>query len=188
MLCVQVAAVKDIGAIVELPGGKDALVHISELSMEPVESVAAAVKVGDEVDVMIVGLQGNSTRASVAAIERVAKGLPMLEKRTRRRPEGDSESRDGRGRGSRGGRGRGRDGRSAGRVYRRRDSYGSDESVASTSSSDPTLGVKSVVDSSSTTLSVESVADSSSATLGAESVADSSSSSAQPERPVVKSP
>lgn len=99
---------KDIGAIVELPGGKDALVHISELSMEPVESVAAAVKVGDKIDVMIVGQSGNSTRASVAAIERVAKGLPMVEKRTRRSPDGES-------RGGRGGRGRGRGGRDGGR-------------------------------------------------------------------------
>lgn len=107
LVWVQVLQVKDIGAIVELPGGKDALVHISELSMEPVESVAATVKVGDEIDVMITGCSGNSTRASVAAIERVAKGLPMVEKRTRRRPE---DSSGGRGRGGRG-RGRGRDDR-----------------------------------------------------------------------------
>ena len=39
--------VLDIGAVFELPGGRDCLVHISELSHEPVESVAAAVSVGD---------------------------------------------------------------------------------------------------------------------------------------------
>jgi predicted RNA-binding protein with RPS1 domain len=160
--------VKDMGAIVDLPGGKDALVHISELSLEPVESVAAAVKIGDEIDVMIIGLVGNSTRASVAAIERVAKGLPMLEKRTRQRPKAESDAprgqggtagraRDSRGRGDSRGRedshGRGDRRRNYDRGYQKFDSngsdYGSSRATSIADSSGTSLSVKSGVEGSS---------------------------------------
>ena len=100
----QVLEVRDIGAVVELPGGRDALVHISELSMEPVERAADAVKVGDAVDVFILSSTPSSTRASMAALERIKQGLPPAPER-KRRAEGNG---GGRGRGDRRGRGRGR--------------------------------------------------------------------------------
>lgn len=102
----QVLEVRDIGAVVELPGGRDALVHISELSMEPVERAADAVKVGDAVDVFILSSTPSSTRASMAALERIKQGLPPAPER-KRRAEGNGGGR-GRGRGDRRGRGRGR--------------------------------------------------------------------------------
>lgn len=101
-----VLEVRDIGAVVELPGGRDALVHISELSMEPVERAADAVKVGDAVDVFILSSTPSSTRASMAALERIKQGLPPAPER-KRRAEGNGGGR-GRGRGDRRGRGRGR--------------------------------------------------------------------------------
>lgn len=103
---VQVLEVKDIGAVVELPGGRDSLVHISELSMEPVEKTQDAVKVGDAVDVYILSSSANSTRASIAALERLKQGLPAAVER-KRRSDGNGSTR-GRGRGGGRGRGQGR--------------------------------------------------------------------------------
>lgn len=109
----QVLEVKDIGAVVELPGGRDALVHISELSMEPVEKTLDAVKVGDAVDIYILSSTANSTRASIAALERIKQGLPAALER-KRRSDGNG---GGRGRGRGGGRGRGQGrGRGSGAV------------------------------------------------------------------------
>eukprot|EP00892_Ulva_mutabilis_P002428 jgi/Ulvmu1/12186/UM085_0050.1 len=106
----KVLQARDIGAVVELPGGHDALVHISELSMEPVEKTQDAVNVGDLVDIFIISSSSNSTRASIAAVERIKKGLPAVLER-KRRTDGNGGSRGGRdgvrGRSRDGGRGRG---------------------------------------------------------------------------------
>lgn len=92
--------------MVELPGGRDSLVHISELSMEPVEKTQDAVNVGDTVDVYILSSMANGTRASIAALERIKQGLPAALER-KRRSNGAGSSR-GRGRGGGRGRGQGR--------------------------------------------------------------------------------
>ena len=115
---VQVLQVRDIGAVVELPGGHDALVHISEMSMEPVEKTQDAVAVGDFVDVFILSSTANSTRASIAALERIKQGLPAVVERKRR----SSSNGGGRG-GHNNGRGRyGGPGTNGDRRRRRQDS------------------------------------------------------------------
>ncbi len=49
----KVTRLMGFGAFVELVPGKDGLVHISELDTKRVESVEAAVKIGDELEVMV---------------------------------------------------------------------------------------------------------------------------------------
>jgi hypothetical protein len=105
---IQVAKILDIGAIVELPGGKTALIHISELSIEPVTTVSSVVSLNELVDVMIISVDPRGIRASTAALMREKLGLPAIT-----RTGGGGR---GRGRG-RGGPGRGRGGRSGGRDF-----------------------------------------------------------------------
>ena len=50
----QVTRLMNFGAFVEILPGKEGMVHISELDTTRVESVEAAVKVGDELEVMVV--------------------------------------------------------------------------------------------------------------------------------------
>ena len=50
----QVTRLMNFGAFVEILPGKEGLVHVSELDTKRVESVEAAVKVGDELEVMVV--------------------------------------------------------------------------------------------------------------------------------------
>ena len=50
----QVTRLMNFGAFVEILPGKEGMVHISELDTARVESVEAAVKVGDELEVMVV--------------------------------------------------------------------------------------------------------------------------------------
>ncbi len=50
----KVNRIMDFGAFVELPGGKDGLVHISELAWQRVGRVEDVVHIGDELDVKVV--------------------------------------------------------------------------------------------------------------------------------------
>ena len=50
----KVVRITKFGAFVELPGGKDGMVHISKLSHERVKEVEDVVKIGDEVTVKII--------------------------------------------------------------------------------------------------------------------------------------
>ena len=50
----QVTRLMNFGAFVEILPGKEGMVHVSELDTKRVESVEAAVKVGDELEVMVV--------------------------------------------------------------------------------------------------------------------------------------
>jgi hypothetical protein len=77
---VQVTKILDIGAVIELPGGKTALIHISELSVEPVTTITSVVNVDDLVDVMIISADPRKTRASMAALMREKLGLPAISK------------------------------------------------------------------------------------------------------------
>ncbi|MGC4119882.1 MAG: 30S ribosomal protein S1 [Myxococcales bacterium] len=52
----KVSRIADFGAFVEVKPGIDGLVHISELSTERVESVASAVKVGQEIEVKVLDI------------------------------------------------------------------------------------------------------------------------------------
>ncbi len=82
----RVTRLMNFGAFVEVLPGKDALVHISELSMERVPSVEDAVEVGDEVTVMITEIDGmGRVNASIRA---VLAGESPAEAASRSRPSG----------------------------------------------------------------------------------------------------
>jgi small subunit ribosomal protein S1 len=61
----RVSGVSDFGAFVDL-GGADGLIHISELSWEPVRSTDQVVKVGDEVDVYVLKVDMESKRIALS--------------------------------------------------------------------------------------------------------------------------
>ncbi len=50
----KVSRIMSFGAFVEILPGKDGMVHVSELDTKRVESVESAVKIGDELDVMVI--------------------------------------------------------------------------------------------------------------------------------------
>lgn len=54
----KVVRIMTFGAFVSLPGGKDGLVHISKLANERVKTVEDVVKIGDEVTVKVVEIDG----------------------------------------------------------------------------------------------------------------------------------
>ena len=61
----RVSGVSDFGAFVDL-GGADGLIHISELSWEPVLSTEQVVKVGDEVDVYVLKVDMETKRIALS--------------------------------------------------------------------------------------------------------------------------
>ena len=61
----KVTSVSNFGAFVDL-GGADGLIHISEMSWAPVESVEDVVKVGDEVEVYILRVDHESRRIALS--------------------------------------------------------------------------------------------------------------------------
>ncbi len=54
----KVVRIMNFGAFVSLPGGKDGLVHISKLANERVNAVEDVVKIGDEVTVKVMEIDG----------------------------------------------------------------------------------------------------------------------------------
>lgn len=57
---------KEIGAIVEFLGGRDGMVHISQISDERIENVSSKVKVGDSVKVKVVAIDPDRGRISLS--------------------------------------------------------------------------------------------------------------------------
>lgn len=57
---------KEIGAIVEFLGGKDGMVHISQISDERIADVSSKIKVGDEVKVKVVAIDPDRGRISLS--------------------------------------------------------------------------------------------------------------------------
>jgi polyribonucleotide nucleotidyltransferase len=104
----KIVRVTDFGVFVEYAPGVDGMCHISQLSTEHVRSVEDAVRMGDEIMVMItdVSSEGKIRLSRQAVME----GWTLEEARAKDKPR--SSGRGGRG-GSRngGGRGRGRGGR-----------------------------------------------------------------------------
>ena len=108
-----VRGVKDFGAIIEIMGGKEGLLHVSELDHGYVEKVADYVQVGDKIEVKLIEVRdGGKLRFSRKDL------LPKPEGNGR--DDSDREERGSRGNGGRGGRGR-RDGGRGGRGRGRRD-------------------------------------------------------------------
>jgi small subunit ribosomal protein S1 len=61
----RVTGICDFGAFVDL-GGADGLIHISELSWEPVQSTSQVLNVADEVDVYVMKVDQNSRRIALS--------------------------------------------------------------------------------------------------------------------------
>jgi polyribonucleotide nucleotidyltransferase len=71
----RVISVKEFGAFVEILPGQDGLVHISELSDGYVKNVSDVVKMGDEIQVKVIGIDDqNRVKLSRKAVLREAAG------------------------------------------------------------------------------------------------------------------
>jgi small subunit ribosomal protein S1 len=62
----RVTRVADFGAFVEIAEGIEGLVHVSEISREKIESPAAAVKPGDEVGAVVLGVDRANKKVSLS--------------------------------------------------------------------------------------------------------------------------
>ncbi|MBL8056060.1 MAG: polyribonucleotide nucleotidyltransferase [Anaerolineales bacterium] len=100
----KVVRVESFGAFVELIPGTDGMVHISQLASERVNRVEDVADVGDELTVMVTGIDDNGKiRLSRQA---VLEGWTLEEAQSRdRKPGGGGGDRRGGDRGDRGGRG-----------------------------------------------------------------------------------
>ena len=118
----KVVKILEYGCFVNLVAGKDGMVHISELSVERVPSVESVVDEGDELEVMVIGVDSNgrvdlSARAMLDARDYDGDTGRALEESLARR--GGPGGRGGGRRNDR--RGGGRDGRDGRDRYRDRD-------------------------------------------------------------------
>ena len=116
----KVVKVMEIGAIVEILPNLEALVHISQLDVERVAQTEDVCKIGDEMEVKVIEINGDRIRASRKAVLLEEDGIPWNPADTARpAPRGDRNDRGGRDRdrgdrgdrGNRGGRDRDRGGR-----------------------------------------------------------------------------
>ena len=108
------------GAFVQILPGKDGLVHISELSEHRVPDVESVVKIGDELEVMVINIDhmGRVDLSARAVIEK-AKGIEPEFGSPRDRRGGGDRNGGGRGGDFRGERRGGRDRRDGGGDFRR---------------------------------------------------------------------
>ena len=135
---------RDFGAFVNFMGGKDGLVHVSEIKNERVEKVSDVLSEGQEVKVKVLEIdQRGKVRLSMRVVdqetgEELEDTRPPREERPRgergegrdRGPRRDGEGRGGRG-GDRGGRGGGRgEGRGDRGPRRERSEGGNDDGPA----------------------------------------------------------
>ena len=118
----KVVNIVDFGAFVNFMGGKDGLVHVSEMKNERVEKPTDVVSEGQEVKVKVLEIdQRGKVRLSMRVVDQET-GEELEDTRPPREPRGDKGDRGPRGdrggdrRGGRGGRGggRGRDGERGG--------------------------------------------------------------------------
>ncbi|MEI7834999.1 MAG: S1 RNA-binding domain-containing protein, partial [Planctomycetota bacterium] len=73
-----VTRLADFGAFVELTGGVEGLVHISELTDKHVRSVADAVQVGKRVQAKVLNVDEEARRISLSVKQAAVSGLPPL--------------------------------------------------------------------------------------------------------------
>jgi polyribonucleotide nucleotidyltransferase len=106
----KVVNLVDFGAFVNFMGGKDGLVHVSEIKNERVEKVADALSEGQEVKVKVLEIdQRGKVRLSMRVVDQET-GAELEDTRPPREERPRGEGRGDRGdRGDRGGRGGGRD-------------------------------------------------------------------------------
>ena len=100
----KVVRIMQFGAFVQILPGKDGLVHISELDTEHIADVESAVKIGDEIDVMVIGVDNmgkiDLSRRAILNEE----SLDVVKERRSSGRKNDRNNRGGRDRGGRGGR------------------------------------------------------------------------------------
>ncbi len=107
----KVVNIVDFGAFVNFMGGKDGLVHVSEMKNERVEKVTDVVSEGDEVKVKVLEIDNRGkVRLSMRVVDQDT-GEELEDTRPPREPRGDKKGgrgdrRGGRGRGPRNDRGR----------------------------------------------------------------------------------
>ncbi|MCP5392271.1 MAG: S1 RNA-binding domain-containing protein, partial [Sphingomonadaceae bacterium] len=112
----KVVNIVDFGAFVNFMGGKDGLVHVSEMKNERVEKPTDVVSEGQEVKVKVLEIdQRGKVRLSMRVVDQET-GEELEDTRPPREPRGDRGDRGPRGdrrgpRGDRGGRGGDRGGR-----------------------------------------------------------------------------
>jgi polyribonucleotide nucleotidyltransferase len=113
----KVVNIVDFGAFVNFMGGKDGLVHVSEMKNERVEKVTDVVNEGDEVKVKVLEIDNRGkVRLSMRVVDQET-GEELEDTRPPREPRGDRGPRGGgggRGGDRRGGRGGGRGPRGGG--------------------------------------------------------------------------
>ncbi|MDL2266823.1 polyribonucleotide nucleotidyltransferase [Desulfovibrio sp. OttesenSCG-928-G15] len=107
----KVIKILEIGCIVELATNLEALVHVSQLDTKRVENVADFCKLGDEMKVKVIEINGDRIRASHKVVLQEEQGIPWNPEETARPARRDRGDRGDRGgdRGDRRGGGRGRD-------------------------------------------------------------------------------
>jgi len=112
----KVVNLVDFGAFVNFMGGKDGLVHVSEIKNERVEKVSDELSEGQEVKVKVLEIdQRGKVRLSMRVVDQET-GEELEDTRPPREPRSKGPRRDGGGRGrGRDGGGRGRDGGGRGR-------------------------------------------------------------------------
>jgi len=62
----KVVRIMPFGAFVNLIPGKDGMVHISELDTQRVENVEDVVKMGDEINVLVIGVEQGTGKVSLS--------------------------------------------------------------------------------------------------------------------------
>jgi polyribonucleotide nucleotidyltransferase len=62
----KVVSIKPFGAFVNILPGKDGMVHISELDENRVENVEDVIQIGDEINVMVIGVDPSSGKISLS--------------------------------------------------------------------------------------------------------------------------
>ncbi|MFN3946220.1 MAG: polyribonucleotide nucleotidyltransferase [Allosphingosinicella sp.] len=109
----KVVNIVDFGAFVNFMGGRDGLVHVSEIRNERVEKVADALSEGQEVKVKVLEIdQRGKVRLSMRVVDQET-GAELEDTRPKREPR-EGGDRDRGERGDRGDRGRRRDGEGRG--------------------------------------------------------------------------
>ncbi|AKM07626.1 polyribonucleotide nucleotidyltransferase [Pelagerythrobacter marensis] len=122
----KVVNIVDFGAFVNFMGGKDGLVHVSEMKNERVEKPTDVVSEGQEVKVKVLEIDNRGkVRLSMRVVDQET-GEELEDTRPPREPRGDRGDRGGRGGDRRGGRG-GRGGGGGGDRGPRRDRDGGGE-------------------------------------------------------------
>lgn len=90
----KVVSILEFGAFVEILPGKEGLLHISELDYTKVEKVEDVLKVGDEVDVKLLEIDGKSGKMRLSRRALMEKPEGWVEPVRKPRPEGERRNND----------------------------------------------------------------------------------------------